>query len=169
MNKYANIYMDSLSKAVNEYKPFNQIESVVKGLPAAAAGGAGFGALIGGLSQAGDPGYDKEGNKKSRVKQILKGMALGGATGGVVGGLGAAAVPSLFQAGLEGARQFANAEVDRNMPVDSLLLKSRFLNPLEKGKQNAIAAGLSVGVPQMNVQQMGEMLKAYQEIKRQRQ
>jgi hypothetical protein len=161
MNKYANTYMDSLSKAVNEYKPFNQIESVVKGLPAAAAGGAGLGALIGGLSQAGDPGYDKDGNKKSRVKQILKGMALGGTTGGVVGGLGAAATPSLFQTGLDAARQIANANVDKNIPMNSF--KDKIKNTLEKGKQNAQAAALSVGVPQMNVQQLGELLKYYQE------
>jgi len=153
--------MDSLSKAVNEYKPFNQIESVVKGLPAAAAGGAGFGALIGGISQAGDPGYDKEGNKKSRVKQILKGMALGGATGGVVGGLGAAAAPSLFQTGLDAARQVANANVDKNIPI--LSFKDKVENTLQKSKQNAQAAALSLGVPQMNVQQLGELLKYYQE------
>jgi hypothetical protein len=152
--------MDSLSKAVNEYKPFNQIESVVKGLPAAAAGGAGFGALIGGISQAGDPGYDKEGNKKSRVKQILKGMALGGATGGVVGGLGAAAAPSLFQTGLDAARQVANANVDKNIPI--LSFKDKVENTLQKSKQNAQAAALSIGVPQMNIQQIGELLKYYQ-------
>ena len=161
MNKYANTYLDSISKLINEYKPFNQIESVTKGLPVAAAGGAGLGALIGGISQSGDPGYDAKGNKKSRLKQILKGVALGGATGGVVGGLGAAATPSLFQTGLDAARQVANAGVDKNIPMNSF--KDKIKNTLEKSKQNAQAAALSLGVPQMNVQQLGELLKYYQE------
>jgi hypothetical protein len=161
MNKYANTYMDSLSKSINEYKPFNQVESVVKGLPAAAAGGAGIGAILGGLSQAGDPGYDEDGNKKSRVKQILKGMALGGATGGVVGGLGAAAIPSLFQAALEGGKNLEMKSVDKNIPKDSI--KGKIENFLNKGKLQTQSAVLSTGMPQMNVQQLGEMLKYYQE------
>jgi len=160
MNKYANTYLDSISKAIGEYKPFNQLESVTNGLPVASIGGAGIGALIGGLSQAGDPGYDAKGNQKSRLKQVLKGVALGGATGGVVGGLGAAALPSIFQGGLETARVIANTGHNKNMKDGPGAEFMRFMN---QNKTNAQAGVLSQIVPHMDVKTLTETVQQIRE------
>jgi hypothetical protein len=157
MNKYANEYLNSLLKSVKEYKPFNPNESMSKGLPIGAMAGAGAGALIGGLSQSGDPGYDEEGNKKSRLKQILKGMAVGGVTGGAVGGLGAAAMPSIGQFGLNKAKDI-NLQLDAkaNSGNDTLSKLKSKLNPALIQARYGFASQV---LPHMNVEQLTDTAK----------
>lgn len=92
MNKYAEGYFDSLLNEVKKYRPFNTNDAST-GLALGALGGGALGGLHGLVT---DPGYDSEGMKKSRLKESIKQMFLGG----TIGGLGAMALPSIAQGGV---------------------------------------------------------------------
>lgn len=112
MNKYAETYLDSIKKYLNNVK-WHSGWSV----PLAASIGAGTGAVSGLIN----PEKNEKGEKE-RVKSIIKGMLKGTAIGGGAGVLGAAVIANPH-VGRELERN-SNRRIWNNAPLPEKILMS---------------------------------------------